>query len=735
MSGTHYSKLIKEDTTLHSVSVSQSYFNVSNVKAAPTHTTTTTSRTTTKGSSWGRFGYSGAKDSKLVSQPLTMQSLDQMVFIHGRPKREILGGITLGVATEATAMGVYNRAQIIALKNELFEVKDNVGRLFEVVQDYSKNMLAIKTGFNELRTTLFYQVMFNPTLFDTRLTCLENQLRSRLSRVTHAMQAAMHQRFAIDYLNPAELQTLFRRLEAKANEAGCDLLIKYHSDLFQVESSLLFDSHDGHILIHVPMAPRNTLLRLFRLHPFPLPMFDTHHLMLDVKNDMLGISSTDTKYNIQLSSADLTSCHRINQVFMCDSFGVMSRRFNDTCLGALYMQKFGVVKDLCKFKVVPMSEQVYQVKKGLFLVYAPEPRNADLVCRNTSHPETHLELHLAKGTQQIRIPSGCQAHFAEHLATSDYSIRLDSEIVHFEWDWDPLTLFPAGEIEEMAETLKNLSGLNLQHTDLAHLQYITKIKEAEHNSEFGFNKLDVGLSDLASRIFGGLTTLGAGFSTIVLIAGAIFLCSYCRRSGLQPGYAGPQVILPQAVVPQVAPAPAQPVYQPPSQSTYQAPSSAGHVYQYISPRQFRQRRSRSRLGCCGSRSSEDDAVGYSAQTEELAYLDNRSKIKYQVPKYIADEANAAGRRTRSHKTYATPSSATAAPSAPSHGDLQSHLNTLATECPRTTECEVFDDDDAEKQKESESEKVTLVIDDFIFVFAFFHLCFLFYIYMSLILSY
>jgi hypothetical protein len=50
MSGMHYSKLIKEDTTLHSVSVSQSYFNISNVKSAPTCTTTTTSRTTTKGS-------------------------------------------------------------------------------------------------------------------------------------------------------------------------------------------------------------------------------------------------------------------------------------------------------------------------------------------------------------------------------------------------------------------------------------------------------------------------------------------------------------------------------------------------------------------------------------------------------------------------------------------------------------------------------------------------------------
>jgi hypothetical protein len=91
------------------------------------------------------------------------------------------------------------------------------------------------------------------------------------------------------------------------------------------------------------MVTKGTLLRLFRLHPFPLPMFETHHLMIDAEDDILAISSTDTRYNIQLSSTDLLSCHRKNQVFMCDSFGVMSRRFNDTCLGALYMQKFDLV--------------------------------------------------------------------------------------------------------------------------------------------------------------------------------------------------------------------------------------------------------------------------------------------------------------------------------------------------------------------------------------------------------
>jgi len=265
----------------------------------------------------------------------------------------------------------------------------------------------------------------------------------------------------VDYLNPAELAMLFDKLEKKASESGCDLLIKYHSDLFQVEASLLFDGRDGHVLIHVPMTPRNSLLQLFRLHPFPLPLFETHHLVLDVKTDVLAISSMDTRYNVQLSRTDLLSCHKVNQIFMCDSFEVMSKRFDDTCLGALYMQKFEAAQNLCKFKVIPVEEQVYQLRKGLFMVYSQEPNTASVKCRNV----THSEVHLCKGTQQVRISPGCQGFFSEHMATSDYS-----DILHFEWDWDPIMFLPAGEIEEMAETLKHLKELKIHHPDLSELQ-------------------------------------------------------------------------------------------------------------------------------------------------------------------------------------------------------------------------------------------------------------------------
>ena len=42
--------------------------------------------------------------------------------------------------------------------------------------------------------------------------------------MTHAIQSAVHQRFAVDYLNPAEMAALFKKLEERATEAGCELL-------------------------------------------------------------------------------------------------------------------------------------------------------------------------------------------------------------------------------------------------------------------------------------------------------------------------------------------------------------------------------------------------------------------------------------------------------------------------------------------------------------------------------
>jgi len=156
-------------------------------------------------------------DPVLASKPLTEEAYDNMVPV--RDKRAFLGAIAQPMAVAATAMGLFNRAQIKTLRGELFQQKKATRRLFEVVQDFSQNFVGLQNSFNELRSLLFSLVLANPTLLDTRLTRIENQLQDRLRHVTYAIQLAMHQRLAVDYLNPAEMAELFKKLEERANEA------------------------------------------------------------------------------------------------------------------------------------------------------------------------------------------------------------------------------------------------------------------------------------------------------------------------------------------------------------------------------------------------------------------------------------------------------------------------------------------------------------------------------------
>ncbi len=48
--------------------------------------------------------------------------------------------MALPLAVAATAMGLFNWAQIENLRGELFQQKKATRRLFEVVQDFSQNL-------------------------------------------------------------------------------------------------------------------------------------------------------------------------------------------------------------------------------------------------------------------------------------------------------------------------------------------------------------------------------------------------------------------------------------------------------------------------------------------------------------------------------------------------------------------------------------------------------------------
>ena len=495
--------------------------------ASTTTTTTTTSTTTTAAPStkgWfkvvlkpgqvydaktGQIREAGPKPGQ--KSTLKMETDDpwdrfnDMHNVHGRPKR-VAGFIALPIAIAATAMGLYNRVQIAALKDELFDVKSNTRRIFTLAQNLTKGLKQVENHINEIRTTIITLVATNPTIADARMTRLENQLRHRIMRTTHAVQSAILGRLAVDYLNPKNVNELFREIKNRATELGCELLIEYHTDLFQLEASLLFDGVDAHVLVHVPMAPKEGIMRLFRLHPFPLPLFDNKYLIPDVKNDILAISSTTNRLNIQLAAVDLLSCHRMNQLFLCDNFGVMSKKFNTTCLGALYYSMFDEAQKICNFRVVPAEENAYQIRKGEFIVTLPQASTINVVCQNG----THSEIHLKQGSQKFSISKGCTGDLTQHKLMSDYSNTLGSEIKQFDWEWDSVK-FMDGQDDYLQRALNKLEEVKVITPNIAELRYLASVPEYQGSDHYNFGYVMTLICVVAIII--GICTLGIIFYT------------------------------------------------------------------------------------------------------------------------------------------------------------------------------------------------------------------------------
>ena len=191
-----------------------------------------------------------------------------------------------------------------------------------------------------------------------------------------------------------------------------------------------------------------------------------------VKNDILAISGTADRQHIQMASADLVGCHRLGDTYLCDQFGVQSMATNNTCLGALYDQKFSDARKLCQFDIEPIKERIYSLQGNLFLLYLEETITVPISCTNTrSQDRTVMERHLGPGHQRFELPPGCSAQFRDHTIYSDLSIRLPSDSIQFDWSWDTTEMFtePAAvvsnellKLQEFGVNRPTLESLNLR---------------------------------------------------------------------------------------------------------------------------------------------------------------------------------------------------------------------------------------------------------------------------------
>jgi hypothetical protein len=374
--------------------------------------------------------------------------------------------IPLGIL--GTFMGLYSTYQIQALSTQLHDAIESHNRLVNVVQKQGDSILAINATISELINNIEIMAAMNPAYTMHELDRVERQISGQLDQAFNVLQSLQHRRLSMELLEAQHVSRLFSRLQSQSSSSGYRLLLEHHSDLFQLETSYFFDGSDVHLLVHVPMIPDDSLLRLFRLHAFPIPLSDQHMMIPTVDQDVLAISSGFERMSMQLSYVDLLGCHKVNQIFLCEQQGVLRNDLNSTCLGSLYNQDFSAASRLCKMTVHDSGEVVQQLRNNWYLSYSPVSLMAPVTCHN----RTQSEIQVRSGITKFHIAPGCRAQFKQHRIISDLTLRSEAEILHYEWNWDnPISSKWYSSLTDVdIEHLQNHGISQPTITDLQHLK-------------------------------------------------------------------------------------------------------------------------------------------------------------------------------------------------------------------------------------------------------------------------
>jgi hypothetical protein len=369
-----------------------------------------------------------------------------------------------------TFMGLYTQHQINKLRNQVDNLQSDHEQLVEVVAENRASIASLEAWMERLSKTISLMTRLNVGSVLAEMNNMYRDLHSALEVAVHTVQQAMHRRLAIDLLSPSDLQKIFEDLSGVATAQGFNLLTKRASDLLQVETSHIYDGVSFILLLHVPMTPADSLLRLLRLRPFPIPFSPTHSLLPRAPTSLLALSKGKTRWMTTIEYTDLVGCHQVGNVYICDRHGALRKDIKATCLGALFEQDIPEARKLCDLEVVPRKEAVLQLEGTWFLVYSPTMFTARTDCHNGTSSEAYIK----RGVQRVNVDPGCDLLLTDHLLRSEFSLYLDTNVRWIKWEAEDISLF--GLNENDVDAVIEESGIGGREILLADVVKATKAR-------------------------------------------------------------------------------------------------------------------------------------------------------------------------------------------------------------------------------------------------------------------
>lgn len=336
---------------------------------------------------------------------------------------------------------------------------------------------------------------------------IATDLLDRTARIETMVEAALDGRISPKALEGRDVSHLKKMIETIAYKRDLQLPINSLAQFLQCPTSFIATKTSLDLLVHVPAAPADSLLEIFRYVPLPIPMENNITATPRPRNLILAIAHDNSVF-ADMNEADLLECNHLGHFFYCPSLNVVRKpkevgneweQVDDgLCLYSLFTHNMRAALRTCPLTLTQEPDTVRQISKGTFIVVTNDDEYGTINCVD----EERQEFQLFKGVpKNVTLGPGCEAITQSHRFAHPENGRSDS--------WEATKVFPvprgdipdilnSTSIQELQEAARNWAGIR---QDLTLQEAISAKASLEVTHSRGITKMVMftfGVSTIAS---------------------------------------------------------------------------------------------------------------------------------------------------------------------------------------------------------------------------------------------
>lgn len=431
-----------------------------------------------------------------------------------RSKRffDLFGAFT---GTIALGMSFYNSHSINQINTQIKDLQGKHNQLVDLTNLHENHLKVLDQETTQINIYWGDFFAHNPSLIHQHMQHIINEFQNKLVKLQILLDSAIQGKMPSSILPDDALESIADHLQELAKKQKLDSAVRSSLDLLFMDASYIFEGKDATItiILHCPFYDATFQAIQYQSIPLNFEKLNNSYLIPDVGINNIMVIRTEG-YFFLTSEYEMSKCPLTGGIHFCKGRDKFQINLEETCIGAIYLQKKTKISEICRFIPDPVQEHTIRIGRNTHLVITPEEYLAPLRCKTTQTQEPIKIYNKAK----IRVPGDCALILRSHVLVGNSDTIDDSEKpIHLEWDLD---------LKDLNQTINIPDALTHTRATLEKLE--------SNITDFSILKTH-GISTLFSNAVVGSTFAGIMALMIAIAAVQIFMCHrYHRRRNHQP---------------------------------------------------------------------------------------------------------------------------------------------------------------------------------------------------------